>query len=154
MVLGTLGVVHRGSDQYSRVGITAGHNLLVDGVPSISVQPANSNPPSADQIGAAATGMPIKFTVKETDGQNFVERTIPRSNLWEIQTPQVIHRDLLEKGFQEARDRNLTVTDDVSLVELLQHPVKIVEGDYTNLKITTKEDLALADLFLAQSAQG
>lgn len=100
---------------------------------------------AAAQHGAATAGMPLKFTVKETvKGSSLVASTPDRSLLWEIQTPQVIRPDLLKQGFSKARAEGLNVTDDVSLVELLGHPVTIIEGSYANLKITTHEDLAIA----------
>lgn len=99
--------------------------------------------------GAATAGMPLKFTVKETGkGSTFVASTPDRSLLWEIQTPQVIRPDWLIKGFFKAEAEGLNVTDDVSLVELLGHPVTIIEGSYANLKITTPEDLAIAKSLL------
>ena len=104
--------------------------------------------------GAATVGMPVKFTVKESREGNFVKNTLDRSALWEIQTPQVIKKELLEKGFSIADERNLTVNDDVSLVEHLGHPVKIVEGSYANLKITTQEDLPIAERLLVEHLHG
>jgi 2-C-methyl-D-erythritol 4-phosphate cytidylyltransferase len=94
--------------------------------------------------GAATVGMPIKFTVKESDHNNFVNNTPDRSRIWEIQTPQVIRFDWLHEGFQHTLKHNITVTDDVSVVELLKKPVKLVEGSYANIKITTPEDLILS----------
>lgn len=94
--------------------------------------------------GAATVGVPIKFTIKEHSGNHFVSSTPDRSKIWEVQTPQVMRTELLYKGFEIAREKNLTVTDDVSLVELQDRPVKLVEGSYTNLKITTRDDLAIA----------
>ncbi len=94
------------------------------------------------EYGAAAAGMPVKFTVKECNQEQLVAYTPNRSRLWEVQTPQVIRRDLLEQGFAHAMQHQIAVTDDVSLVELLKSPVKLVEGCHTNLKITTPEDLA------------
>lgn len=99
---------------------------------------------AATQHGAAAAGMPVKFTIKEIDSEGFVTKTPPRAHLWEIQTPQTITVDLLRQGFVLANKNKLTVTDDVSLIELLNHPVQIVEGSYSNLKITTPEDIPLA----------
>lgn len=98
-----------------------------------------------DQYGAATVGMPIKFTVKEVDGDNLVKHTPDRNRIWEIQTPQVIRPALLKKGFEIANQKDLTVTDDVSLVELTGHPVKVVEGSHLNIKITTAEDLKIAE---------
>lgn len=99
--------------------------------------------------GAAALGMPVKFTVKEVDAQGFVIHTPNRSRIWEVQTPQVLRRDLLEKGFSNAMQSNLDVTDDVSLVERLGLTVQLVEGSYSNIKITTREDLITAEAYLA-----
>ncbi len=101
------------------------------------------------QHGAATVGMPIKFTVKESNSENFVRATPDRSFIWEIQTPQIIQRSLLTAGFEYARVHNLTVTDDVSLAELIGKPVKLVEGSHINLKITVPADLAVATQLLA-----
>lgn len=95
--------------------------------------------------GAATLAMPLKFTVKKGSEDHLVEETPNRSTLWEIQTPQVLRRDWLEQGFAYARTHNQIVTDDVSLIEPLGFPVKLVKGCYTNLKITTPEDLVLAE---------
>lgn len=103
---------------------------------------------AAETYGAATVGMPVKFTVKECDSQQIVTRTPDRSFLWEIQTPQIIKTELLKQGFAHINARGITVTDDVSMVELSGHPVKLVEGCYTNLKITTPDDLALSEHLL------
>lgn len=103
---------------------------------------------AAREHGAATSGMPIKFTVKECNGHHFVTNTPDRSHIWEIQTPQVIRADWLREGFQYALKHNLTVTDDVSLVELVNKTVKLVEGSYANLKITTPDDLILSEYLI------
>jgi 2-C-methyl-D-erythritol 4-phosphate cytidylyltransferase len=95
--------------------------------------------------GAATVGMPIKFTVKETDQNQFVKTTPDRSKIWEIQTPQVVKRKILEEGFCHAQVHKITVTDDVSLAELVGTTVKLVEGSHINLKITVPSDLAIAN---------
>lgn len=94
--------------------------------------------------GAATAAMPVKFTVKESGDDGFVARTPDRARCWEIQTPQIIRYQLLCQGFDHAITHDLTVTDDVSLVELLGALVKLVEGCYHNIKITTQDDLAVA----------
>jgi 2-C-methyl-D-erythritol 4-phosphate cytidylyltransferase len=108
---------------------------------------------AAVEHGAATAGMPVKFTVKEHDGNGVVKSTPDRSKYWEIQTPQVIRADLLRKGFDYVNAHHLEVTDDVSVVEHLKHPVKLVEGSYNNLKITTVEDLLLAEHFLKRPSE-
>lgn len=95
--------------------------------------------------GAATVGMPVKFTLKEHDGSCMVKQTLNRSHIWEIQTPQVIRIPLIKQGFHHAQKHEITVTDDVSLVELLNHPVKLVEGSHMNIKITSPEDLLVAE---------
>jgi 2-C-methyl-D-erythritol 4-phosphate cytidylyltransferase len=99
---------------------------------------------AAQTVGAAALAMPIKFTVKECCENNMVKRTLQRSCIWEIQTPQVIQSPLLTLGFKKAIETGVTVTDDVSLIELIPHPVQLVKGSHHNIKITTPEDLELA----------
>lgn len=94
--------------------------------------------------GAAALASPVKSTIKEGCGDHFVTKTLDRSILWELHTPQVVIPSLLKKGFEIAQD--ITVTDDVSLVELTGHPVKLVAGSASNIKITTPVDLKLAEI--------
>jgi 2-C-methyl-D-erythritol 4-phosphate cytidylyltransferase len=98
--------------------------------------------------GAAVLGVPVKATIKSSDENHFVKETLNRNELWEIQTPQIAKPSLFHRGFALANQKGIDVTDDVSLVELLNHPVKIVKGSYENIKITTPEDLEIAKRFL------
>lgn len=102
--------------------------------------------------GAAVLGVPVKATIKEANSESFVERTLDRKTLWEMQTPQVIKPELLKKGFELVNREGLEVTDDVSIVEHLKHPVYITEGSYTNIKVTTPDDLLLAERILSLSS--
>ena len=70
------------------------------------------------------------------------------NKLFEIFTPQILSYDILEKGFAYVQKNQITVTDDVSLAELVGHKVKIVESSYENIKITTASDLKLAEAIL------
>ncbi len=106
----------------------------------------------ANEVGASAAAVPLKSTIKEADSSGFVVQTPDRSRLWEIQTPQAARPNLLAKGFAEANRRQLDVTDDVSLIELLNLPVKLVLGSYDNIKITTPEDLELAKLLIQKES--
>lgn len=99
-------------------------------------------------IGAAVLGVPAKATIKEVNSESFVVKTLDRKTLWEMQTPQVIKPELLKKGFELVNREGLEVTDDVSIVEHLKHPVFITEGSYTNIKVTTPDDLLLAERIL------
>ncbi|XP_027329419.1 2-C-methyl-D-erythritol 4-phosphate cytidylyltransferase, chloroplastic isoform X3 [Abrus precatorius] len=98
--------------------------------------------------GAAVLGVPVKATIKEANSESFVVRTLDRKTLWEMQTPQVIKPELLRKGFELVNREGLEVTDDVSIVEHLKHPVYITEGSYTNIKVTTPDDMLLAERIL------
>ncbi|KAL3814569.1 hypothetical protein ACJIZ3_015837 [Penstemon smallii] len=99
-------------------------------------------------IGAAVLGVPAKATIKEANIESFVVKTLDRKTLWEMQTPQVIKPGLLKEGFELVNREGLEVTDDVSIVEHLKHPVYITEGSYTNIKVTTPDDLLLAERIL------
>lgn len=96
------------------------------------------------QVGAATVAVPLKATIKEATLENIVSKTLNRSTLWEIQTPQFVSKQVLLDGFKVAFEDDLTVTDDTSLAELIHHPVKLVVGTYKNIKITTPEDLSIA----------
>ncbi|KAK3166180.1 hypothetical protein QOZ80_1AG0042470 [Eleusine coracana subsp. coracana] len=95
--------------------------------------------------GAAVLGVPVKATIKEANSDSFVVKTLDRKTLWEMQTPQVMKPNLLRDGFELVNRDGLEVTDDVSIVEYLKHPVFITEGSYTNIKVTTPDDLLLAE---------
>lgn len=99
------------------------------------------------ETGAATLAMPVKNTLKESDANGFVHHTPDRSLIWEVQTPQFVSKMVLERGFAHAHAHHITVTDDVSLAELVGHPVKLVRGSYQNIKITTPEDLVLCQNF-------
>ncbi|XP_059445777.1 2-C-methyl-D-erythritol 4-phosphate cytidylyltransferase, chloroplastic isoform X1 [Corylus avellana] len=102
--------------------------------------------------GAAVLGVPVKATIKEANSGSFVVKTLDRKKLWEMQTPQIIKPELLKKGFEHVNREGLEVTDDVSIVEHLKHPVYITEGSYTNIKVTTPDDLLLAERILSTSS--
>ena len=97
---------------------------------------------AAKKTGAAILGIPVKTTIKSIKSGGMVERTLDRSNLWEIQTPQVFKKELILRAYKEYSKMN--VTDDASLVEKLGKKVKLVPGSYENIKITTPEDLLFA----------
>ncbi|CAN0899431.1 2-C-methyl-D-erythritol 4-phosphate cytidylyltransferase, chloroplastic [Linum grandiflorum] len=98
--------------------------------------------------GAAVLGVPVKATIKEADSESFVVKTLDRKTLWEMQTPQVIKPEVLKRGFELVNREGLEVTDDVSIVEHLKHPVFVTEGSYTNIKVTTPDDMLLAERIL------
>jgi len=116
--------------------------------PLVSVGAINDCLCDAAAHGAAVLAVPMKATVKESEDGEFVLRTLERSKLWEIQTPQVIRPALLTAGFEKVAAEGLEVTDDVSIVELMGEPVKLTMGEYTNLKLTTPEDMVIAETIL------
>ena len=120
--------------------------------PLIDAQITRHTVEIAESWGAAAVGVKVKSTIKVCDGAQIVIDTPNRTSLWEIQTPQVIRLDLLKEGFDYAREHHLTVTDDVALIELLGKPVKIVEGSYLNIKVTTPEDLLCVEKLIEKHA--
>lgn len=93
---------------------------------------------------AAILAVPMKDTVKKVE-QNCVSGTLQRNQLWSVQTPQGFRRELLLKAHIEAEKNNDFATDDSALVEKLGVNVRVVDGEYTNIKITTPEDLIFAE---------
>lgn len=98
----------------------------------------------AERYGAAITAVPVKATIKEVMGPGswVVKKTLDRSKLWEIQTPQAFRKGLILKAY--TRYGKIPATDDAMLVERLGNKVKVVPGSYNNIKITTPEDLIIA----------
>jgi 2-C-methyl-D-erythritol 4-phosphate cytidylyltransferase len=94
--------------------------------------------------------VPVKDTIKVVDEHRIVRNTPERSNLWAAQTPQGFEVELLKKCHEEGRLKGWEVTDDAALFEKCGLPVTIVEGEETNLKVTTPVDLALAEFILRQ----
>lgn len=87
-------------------------------------------------------------TMRIATSDMYGQSTLPRELTWEIQTPQLIKTNILEKGLNIAKERNLTLTDDVACLELLGGSPKLVQGERSNIKITTPEDLQYAEFFL------
>lgn len=103
---------------------------------------------AAEEFSAAAVGVFVKDTIKIVDKQGFVESTPERSTLFAVQTPQIFDFDLYKNAMQKADEQGLDFTDDCQLVELCGGKVKMVEGNYSNIKITTPDDIALAENLL------
>lgn len=91
--------------------------------------------------------LPVKETIKIVKN-GYVESTPNRESLWSVQTPQVFRYSILVEAYEKAYRDNFYGTDDSSLVERIGYKVKVIEGEYTNMKITTKEDLLLAHRYL------
>ncbi len=99
----------------------------------------------AKDTGAAIPAMPVADTIKIVSSDLYVKDTPPRDKLWAVQTPQVFRFDIISEAHRKAKDN---VTDDASMVESLGHKVKVFKGSYTNIKVTTPEDLVIAEAII------
>lgn len=101
------------------------------------------------KTGAATLAVPVKDTIKRVENGIVVE-TVERSSLWSIQTPQAFKLSLILEAHENALREGFLGTDDASLLERMDHEVAIVAGEYTNIKITTPEDLYIAEAILSR----
>jgi 2-C-methyl-D-erythritol 4-phosphate cytidylyltransferase len=92
--------------------------------------------------------MPVKDTIKMAHPDGTVLKTLERESLWQAQTPQTFQAPLIREAYLKAAEDGFIGTDDASLVERLGKKIHILPGSYTNIKITTLEDLMLANLIL------
>ena len=123
--------------------------LVHDAVrPLVSRKTVNEVIASATSYGAAVVGVKVHDTIKVEGKRGFYSRTLDRNELWAVQTPQGFTLDLLMRAHRNARRSGYLGTDDASLVERLNVPVRIVSGDRRNIKITTPLDLQLAEMWL------
>ena len=117
--------------------------IIHDGArPFIKQEYINKTIECIGEIKGATVGVKSKDTIKIVDENNIVLNTTNRSNTWIIQTPQCFEREVLLKVHEKYDAEN--VTDDCSLLEKEKYKIKVIEGDYTNIKVTTFEDLIIA----------
>ncbi len=102
---------------------------------------------AAVEYGAAVPAVPVKDTIKISDDESFVKSTLDRTRLRAVQTPQIFRYGILYEAYRLARQK-WAATDEAFLVEAAGYRVKMVTGDYENIKITTQEDLLLAEIIL------
>ncbi len=102
----------------------------------------------AEETGACILGIHVSDTLKHADKTGHIEKTLARDNLWMAQTPQVFQYELILNAHETARRDGFRGTDDALLLERLGIDVKIISGSKTNIKITTPQDLALAEAIL------
>jgi 2-C-methyl-D-erythritol 4-phosphate cytidylyltransferase len=123
--------------------------VIHDGVrPFVTKEMIEESIRSAARFGAAIIAMPVKDTIKMAHPDGTVDRTLERKSLWQAQTPQTFQASLIREAYLKAAEDGYTGTDDASLVERLGKKIHILPGSYTNIKITTPEDLMLANLIL------
>jgi 2-C-methyl-D-erythritol 4-phosphate cytidylyltransferase len=107
---------------------------------------------SALQTGAAVAAVPPKETMKRSRLGQIIDETLPRNQLWVAQTPQVFQYSILQQAYEKALEDQFSGTDDAELAERLGVKITIVEGDYDNIKITTPEDIPLAESILRRTS--
>ena len=123
--------------------------LVHDGArPFISEQLIDSCIEEAKSHNAVVVGVPVKDTIKVINEDNDIVDTPERSKLWAVQTPQTFNYDILVKSYEDAFENKFYGTDDAMLVERIGYKVKMIEGSYNNIKITTQEDLNIGTQIL------
>lgn len=103
---------------------------------------------AAKEYGAAALGVPEKNTLKQVDENGFIVKTIDRSNVYAIHTPQVFTKNIIESIYKNAKRHGISATDDCYLAEIADVQIKMVTDSYENIKITTQDDLIIAQQIL------
>lgn len=153
-------IVEGGSERYHSVanGLMViegdGYVFIHDGArPFITEDILQRTYEAVKKYGACVAGMPVKDTIKIVDENQFSKQTPNRDALWQVQTPQVFNIELAKEAYdkllakeKELKNQGIKITDDAMVVEtLMNHPVKLVKGSYENIKITTPEDLNIAN---------
>ncbi|MFC4323864.1 2-C-methyl-D-erythritol 4-phosphate cytidylyltransferase [Litchfieldia salsa] len=124
--------------------------LVHDGArPFVKIPFIHSLVDMANTHGSAVLGVPVKETIKQVAEDSAIIKTIDRSDVWSIQTPQAFKVEIIKQAHQKAAEEEFLGTDDASLVERLGKNVYIVESDYKNIKLTTPEDLLFAEAILS-----
>ncbi|TMG30560.1 MAG: 2-C-methyl-D-erythritol 4-phosphate cytidylyltransferase [Chloroflexi bacterium] len=104
---------------------------------------------TARRHGAATAAVPVRHTYKHVDNSGFVHGTVERSDLMQVQTPQVFRFDWILEAHERAVRERIVVEDDAELIEKLGKPVKVFSGSYSNLKVATREDALMVEALLA-----
>lgn len=152
-------VVEGGAERYLSVqkGLSAAagadYVLIHDGArPFVTAEMIGRSMKTAAACQACVVGMPVKDTIKVVDEDGFAAATPERSRLWQIQTPQTFSYPLICEAYGRLmKQSRIRVTDDAMVVEQMTgHPVKVIEGSYRNIKITTPEDLTVAEAYLRE----
>lgn len=103
--------------------------------------------------GSAVCAVPVKDTTAEINEMGFIERVPDRNKLWAIQTPQGFKKEILIEAHKKAQEDNFLGTDEASLVRRTNRAVKLVMGDYNNIKVTTPTDLVIAEMIFGQKVK-
>ncbi|SFS95507.1 2-C-methyl-D-erythritol 4-phosphate cytidylyltransferase [Paenibacillus sp. 453mf] len=125
--------------------LTSDYVLVHDGVrPFVTPELIENCMDAAMEHGAALLAVPVKDTIKQVNEEGIIMSTPDRRSLWSIQTPQAFRLSALLEAHERAKQEKFLGTDDAMLLERLGKQVKVVEGRYTNIKITTPDDLDYA----------
>ena len=147
-------IVSGGKERYHSVyeGLKAAEGadyvLIHDGArPLLTKEIISRTLKGAEEYGACVAGMPVKDTIKTVDSDGFVAATPDRSRLWQIQTPQAFSYQWIRQAYDKLFSREeyqQGITDDAMVLETMSsHRVKLIEGSYSNIKVTTPEDMAI-----------
>ena len=118
--------------------------MIHDGVrPFLTLDLIEDGLKAAVETGAAVAAVPVKDTIKLADGSGLIRETLQRNRLWAAQTPQIFSFELISEAYTKLA---VEITDDAAAVECLGHKVKLYMGAHNNIKVTTPEDLALAEI--------
>ena len=150
-------VVAGGKERYDSVlagleKVNEDYVLIHDGArPCISINLIERCVQAVKKYKACILSVPVKETVKVINEEGFIVDTPNRSHVWLAQTPQAFDTALLKQAYTYTITKEMAITDDAMMVEhFLKIPVKVVEGEYTNIKITTKEDIRIATDYLRE----
>jgi len=126
--------------------------LIHDGArPFISKEEIEKSIEGAKVYGACVLGVRVKDTIKICNEEGYVESTPRRESLWAVQTPQSFQKSIIMEAHRKAAEEHFLGTDDATLAERLGYPIKIIEGSYQNIKITTPDDLTIGEAILRKS---
>ena len=150
-------VIQGGAERYESVYNAlavvedADYVMIHDGArPLLTCEMISASIESVKRHGACTVAVPAKDTIKEVSENGFGIRTLDRSRLWNVQTPQTFELELLKKAYHKMMENGDTdITDDTMIVErYLGHSVEMVFGSYSNIKITTPEDMGMAEYLM------
>ncbi len=106
---------------------------------------------AARETGAAVAAQPVTDTIKETADGKIISRTVDRSKLWSVQTPQTFRVEVIRQAIATAREKNLILTDDTAACELIGQPVRLVKSNSPNPKVTVPADLPFVESLLKKN---
>ncbi|WP_058486316.1 2-C-methyl-D-erythritol 4-phosphate cytidylyltransferase [Defluviitalea phaphyphila] len=128
--------------------------LIHDGArPFVSIEEIKKSIEGAKQYGSCVIAVKVKDTIKVSDEDGYIKNTPNRENLWSVQTPQAFKKHIIIKAYNKAEQDNFLGTDDAMLVERIGQKVKIIEGKYDNIKITTPHDLYIGEIIIKSRKQ-